>query len=128
MKYNSSSRLLLGIVAILLIISTGIFIWSQSATTSSHSQISHSPPMAQPLPKEQQVKAQNIKLIDESINQKQVLDSSVATKEEISKLADIEDQLKQQELLLKEQHQNADELIKLKQQQLALLEAQVKSE
>ena len=49
-------------------------------------------------------------------------------KEEVSKLNDIHQQLQDQEVTLKAQHADADQLIKLKAEQVKLLEAQVKQQ
>ncbi|HFF4773957.1 TPA: hypothetical protein ACGC33_002258, partial [Acinetobacter baumannii] len=48
--------------------------------------------------------------------------------EEVSKLNDIHRQLQDQEATLKAQHADADQLIKLKEEQVKLLEAQVKQQ
>jgi hypothetical protein len=49
-------------------------------------------------------------------------------KEEVSKLEDIHRQLKDQEATLKAQHADADQLTKLKEEQVKLLEAQLKQQ
>lgn len=46
-------------------------------------------------------------------------------KDQLAQLDDIEQQLEQQKQLLEQQHQDADELIRLKEQQLAQLEQQL---
>ncbi|MBJ9986188.1 hypothetical protein IAE19_12175 [Acinetobacter sp. S40] len=64
-------------------------------------------------------------LIDESILKTPVPDQASLAKEEVAKLDDIQAQLKEQQSTLKAQHQDADTLIKLKQEQVKLLEAQL---
>lgn len=54
--------------------------------------------------------------------------SIALAKEEVSKLEDIHRQLKDQEATLKAQHADADQLTKLKEEQVKLLEAQLKQQ
>ncbi|WP_130803394.1 hypothetical protein [Acinetobacter ihumii] len=64
-------------------------------------------------------------LIDESILKTPVPEHPSLAKEEVAKLDDIQAQLKDQQATLKAQHQDADTLIKLKEEQLKLLETQL---
>ena len=64
-------------------------------------------------------------LIDESILKTPVPDHPSLAKEEVAKLDDIQVQLKDQQKTLQAQHQDADTLIKLKEEQIKLLEAQL---
>lgn len=66
-----------------------------------------------------------VKLVDENILATPVPNNETLAKEEVSKLEDIQSQLVDQEKTLKEQHATADDLIKLKEEQIALLEAQL---
>ena len=52
-------------------------------------------------------------------------ENAALAKEEIAKLEDIQSQLTEQEKTLKAQHTDADQLIKLKEEQIKLLEAQL---
>ncbi len=53
------------------------------------------------------------------------LRNAALAKEEVAKLDDIQNQLNDQRALLKQQHNDADELIKLKEEQIKILEAQL---
>ena len=64
-------------------------------------------------------------LVQESILQDPVTDNPVLAEEEVAKLNDIQTQLIEQEQTLQAQHADADELIKLKEEQIKLLEAQL---
>ncbi|MCU4413892.1 hypothetical protein KTH71_07530 [Acinetobacter sp. WU_MDCI_Axc73] len=64
-------------------------------------------------------------LIDDSILKTPVPDHLSLAKEEIAKLDDIQEQLKDQQSSLQAQHQDADTLIKLKEEQIKLLETQL---
>lgn len=65
------------------------------------------------------------KLIEEDILQAPVPENASIAKEEIAKLDDIQLQLAEQENTLKAQHADADQLLKLKEEQIKLLEAQL---
>lgn len=65
------------------------------------------------------------KLADQDILQAPVPENAALAKEEIAKLEDIQSQLTEQEKTLKAQHTDADQLIKLKEEQIKLLEAQL---
>lgn len=62
---------------------------------------------------------------DDQLLNEPVHPAPALAKEEIAKLDDIQNQLKQQQALLQEQHASADKLIQLKEEQLKLLEAQL---
>ncbi|OAL86806.1 hypothetical protein AY605_00180 [Acinetobacter sp. SFD] len=64
-------------------------------------------------------------LVDASIMTEEVTSNATLAKEEIARLEDIQLQLDEQEKSLKQQHNTADELIKLKEEQIKLLEAQL---
>lgn len=64
-------------------------------------------------------------LVDDQLLNEPVHPAPALAKEEIAKLDDIQDQLKQQQALLQEQHASADKLIQLKEEQIKLLEAQL---
>ena len=66
-----------------------------------------------------------VKLVEENITELPVPENASLAKEEIAKLDDIQSQLNDQETTLKQQHNDADELIKLKEEQIKLLEAQL---
>ncbi len=83
-------------------------------------------PSASSEPVAQTHTANSQQLVNEDVL-KQPVQESLA-KEEVSKLNDIHQQLQDQEATLKAQHADADQLIKLKEEQVKLLEAQVKQQ
>ncbi len=66
-----------------------------------------------------------IQLVEESILKAAVPNNESLAKQEIAKLDDIQHQLKDQKQELQAQHHDADTLIKLKEEQIKLLEAQL---
>lgn len=72
--------------------------------------------------------ASSPQLVNEDVLKQPVPAQESLAKEEVSKLNDINQQLQDQEATLKAQHADADQLIKLKEEQVKLLEAQVKQQ
>ncbi|ENW06885.1 hypothetical protein F933_01345 [Acinetobacter beijerinckii CIP 110307] len=66
-----------------------------------------------------------IQLVEESIVKDPIPANDTLAKEEITKLDDIHQQLKDQQQDLKQQHTDVDTLLKLKEDQVKLLEAQL---
>ena len=66
-----------------------------------------------------------IQLVEESIIKDPLPANDSLAKEEIAKLDDIHQQLKDQKHELKQQHDDVDILLKLKEEQVKLLEAQI---
>lgn len=66
-----------------------------------------------------------IQLVEESIVKSPIPSNESLAKEEIAKLDDIHQQLKDQQQELKQQHDDVDALLKLKEEQVKLLEAQI---
>lgn len=66
-----------------------------------------------------------IQLVEESIIKDPIPANDTLAKEEIAKLDDIHQQLKDQQNELKQQHTDVDTLVKLKEDQIKLLEAQL---
>jgi len=64
-------------------------------------------------------------LVKEDILTAPVLKHPTLAKEELSRLDDVQRQLQEQTAALQAQHQDADELIRLKEEQIKLLEAQL---
>ena len=64
-------------------------------------------------------------LVTEDLLKAPVPENPALAKEEVAKLDDIQNQLNDQRALLKQQHNDADELIKLKEEQIKILEAQL---
>lgn len=68
---------------------------------------------------------ETIQLVEESIIKEPLPANDSLAKEEIAKLDDIHQQLKDQQQELKQQHDDVDALLKLKEEQVKLLEAQI---
>ena len=138
---RQNSKLLMGIIAGLVVL-VAIFLAYQwmSSPQPKHEieqQVVHTP--AKPVVKEAAPVVENsaspavanttaeapIQLVDETILKQDVPKNASLAKEEIAKLDDIQSQLNDQETTLKQQHNDADELIKLKEEQIKLLEAQL---
>ena len=66
-----------------------------------------------------------IQLVEESIIKDPLPANDSLAKEEIAKLDDIHQQLKDQQQELKQQHDDVDSLLNLKEEQVKLLEAQI---
>ena len=68
-----------------------------------------------------------IQLVNEDLLNAAVPQDQSLAKEEVAKLEDIQTQLNDQQQMLSTQHSQADELIRLKEEQIQLLEAQLKA-
>ncbi|ADY83093.1 hypothetical protein BDGL_002507 [Acinetobacter pittii PHEA-2] len=88
------------------------------------------PKSAEPLPSSEPLaeNASSQQLVSENVLKEPVPAQESLAKEEVSKLEDIHRQLKDQEATLKAQHADADQLTKLKEEQVKLLEAQLKQQ
>ena len=64
-------------------------------------------------------------LVDETLLEHPIPEDQALVKDELIQLTDIDTQLNEQKTLLEQQHTDADELIKLKEQQIAELEKQL---
>lgn len=65
------------------------------------------------------------RLVQDELIKAPVPENPALAKEEISRLEDIQSQLDEQKIMLDAQHKDADELIRLKEEQIKLLEAQL---
>lgn len=88
------------------------------------------PKPAEPLPSSEPLaeNASSQQLVSENVLKEPVPTQESLAKEEVSKLEDIHHQLEDQEATLKAQHADADQLTKLKEEQVKLLEAQLKQQ
>ncbi|MCG5264051.1 hypothetical protein MCL27_03275 [Acinetobacter pittii] len=88
------------------------------------------PKSAEPLPSSEPLaeNASSQQLVSENVLKEPVPAQESLAKEEVSKLEDIHRQLKDQEATLKAQHADADQLTKLKEEQVKLLEVQLKQQ
>lgn len=133
---RNSPTLLLGIIGglvaiIVLFLAYQWFFATSNEILPEHEGASLTAPVkpAPPTTAEPQAAAKSdpetIQLVDEKILKAPVSENASLAKEEVAKLDDIQNQLHEQESMLKAQHTDADELIALKQEQIKLLEAQL---
>lgn len=66
-------------------------------------------------------------LVDESLVEQPIAEDQALQNDEIAQLEEVQKQLAEQKDLLEQQHQDADKLLELKEQQLAELEAQLQN-
>lgn len=129
---------ILGVLSIFTLGITAYFYWTEPAQQNEQAQQSRAQKTTQKnLTHEQAtLEASNAKtqhidassntaLVDEKIVEQAIPQNESLAKDELAKLKDIQAQLDQQTTSLNAQHQDADQLIKLKQEQIKLLEAQL---
>jgi hypothetical protein len=83
------------------------------------------PPVATPVEQSAASEAANVELVKASILKDKIPENASLAKEEVAKLEDIQKQLDDQQQNLKSQHADADQLIKLKEEQIKLLQQQM---
>lgn len=141
MKTNKSNSFLLWIiVGVLFAICLAVFVWQSWFVTAPTTKIpataqhkTQAPPMAQPVASSEPITTASEpkttqptkNFVDDSILKQPVPENPSLAKEEVSKLEDIQKQLKHQEATLKAQHSDSDKLIRLKQEEIKLLEQQL---
>lgn len=134
---RNSPTLLLGIIGglvaiIVLFLAYQWFFSTSSEAIPEHEAISLETPAkpvateVKPTEAEPVIDEKTIQLVDEKILKAPVPENESLLKEEVAKLDDIQSQLNDQESMLKTQHTDADDLIALKEEQIKLLEAQLK--
>ena len=134
---RNSPTLLLGIIGglvaiIVLFLAYQWFFSTSSETTPEHEAISLETPANSVATEVKSTKAEpvidedTIQLVDEKILKAPVPENESLLKEEVAKLDDIQSQLNEQECMLETQHTDAHDLIALKEEQIKLLEAQLK--
>lgn len=131
-KNNSNLLWFIAGVITTIIVMIALYFWllqDQSPAVSQPVEVkqSTSKPM-NAVPSDQsepQQAKQGPSLVDDQLLNEPVHPAPALAKEEIAKLDDIQNQLKQQQALLQEQHASADKLIQLKEEQIKLLEAQL---
>ena len=130
-----SSSLLWWIVAVLTVMTIAVSLYlfgsEQSQTTEPINMQDQSvQPSIQPKPEtvvappEFKPKPNKI-LVEEKLLTEPIPEHTILAKEEVDKQTDIQQQLLEQEKLLQQQNLTADELIRLKEQQIKLLEQQL---
>ncbi|MFM7810406.1 MAG: hypothetical protein ACKO7M_01315 [Acinetobacter junii] len=135
---NENSKLLWMIIGGISIVVVLIFAVQWFLSQKSHEAtvtptvptISKATPSARPVETTETVQAASevtapIQLVEESIIKDPIPANDTLSKEEIAKLDDIHQQLKDQQNELKQQHTDVDTLVKLKEDQIKLLEAQL---
>ncbi|KAF1019470.1 MAG: hypothetical protein GAK29_03896 [Acinetobacter bereziniae] len=128
-----------GLIAVILLIA-GFFWLNHSSETAQNNEQIHqttpaqkAPQVAAPVtaqPVEQSASAANVELVNETILKDKVPENASLAKEEVAKLQDIQKQLDDQQQNLTSQHADADQLIKLKEEQIKILDvlAQTRSD
>ena len=129
---------ILGVLSIFTLGITAYFYWTEPAQQNEQAQQSHAQKTTQKNLTHEQATigasnvttqgmdaSSNTALVDEKIIEQTIPQNESLAKDELAKLKDIQTQLDQQTMSLNAQHQDADQLIKLKQEQIKLLEAQL---
>ncbi|KAA8731667.1 hypothetical protein F4V57_12170 [Acinetobacter qingfengensis] len=94
-----------------------------SNTDAMSLQATNSASTAQPASIDQTFNA----LVQNDLDKQPLPENPALAKDELQQLADVQKQLHEQKQLLQQQHQSADRLIELKQQQIADLQQQLKN-
>lgn len=135
---RNNQKLLMGIIGGLVVVAAvicGYFWLTQSpsepqgaddlaltpATTQQVQQDVSTQSTSEPVPTTDQSES----LVDETLLKADIPQNPSLAKDELAKLDDIQNQLNEQKQLLDAQHADADALIKLKEEQIKLLEAQL---
>lgn len=128
---RNSPKLLMGIIGgmVAIIVLFFAYQWfmssSREVTTESESINSTVSTPVKPSEPVRTMDEKTIQLVDESILKTATPNDPALAKEEVAKLEDIQTQLHDQENILKAQHNDADQLITLKEEQIKLIEAQL---
>lgn len=126
-----SPKLLMGIIGGMVVIIVLFFAYqwfmssSREITTESESINSTVSTPVKPSEPVRTMDEKTIQLVDERILKTATPNDPALAKEEVAKLEDIQTQLHDQENILKAQHNDADQLITLKEEQIKLIEAQL---
>ena len=125
-------KLLWAIAGGLIVVIIAVFIFQWMGERDSTAPIETAPttaPATKFAPAEatplQEDEAAPKQLVTEDLLKAPVPENPALAKEEVAKLDDIQNQLYDQHTLLKQQHNDSDELIKLKEEQIKILEAQL---
>lgn len=128
---RNSPKLLMGIIGgmVAIIVLFFAYQWfmnsSSEVTTESESINATVSTPVKPSEPVRTMDEKTIQLVDESILKTATPNDPALAKEEVAKLEDIQTQLHDQENILKAQHNDADQLITLKEEQIKLIEAQL---
>ena len=136
LNQRNSPKLLVGIAGglVLLIVLFLAYQWLFSSNTqpvkAPETAVSTKPAVIAEQPAAESVTAADqdtIQLVNEDLLNAAVPQDQSLAKEEVAKLEDIQTQLNDQQQMLSTQYSQADELIRLKEEQIQLLEAQLKA-
>ena len=136
LNQRNSPKLLVGIAGglVLLIVLFLAYQWLFSSNPqpvkAPETAVSTKPAVIAEQPAAESVTATDpdtIQLVNEDLLNAAVPQDQSLAKEEVAKLEDIQTQLNDQQQMLSTQHSQADELIRLKEEQVQLLEAQLKA-
>lgn len=136
LNQRNSPKLLVGIAGglVLLIVLFLAYQWLFSSNPqpvkAPETAVSTKPAVIAEQPAAESVTAADqdtIQLVNEDLLNAAVPQDQSLAKEEVAKLEDIQTQLNDQQQMLSTQHSQADELIRLKEEQVQLLEAQLKA-
>ncbi|WP_314913632.1 hypothetical protein [Acinetobacter harbinensis] len=136
LNQRNSPKLLVGIAGglVLLIVLFLAYQWLFSSNPqpvkAPETAVSTKPAVIAEQPAAESVTAADqdtIQLVNEDLLNAAVPQDQSLAKEEVAKLEDIQSQLNDQQQMLSTQHSQADELIRLKEEQIQLLEAQLKA-
>ena len=128
---RNSPKLLMGIIGGMVVIIVLFFAYqwfmnsSSEVTTEPESINSTVSTPVKPSEPVRTMDEKTIQLVDESILKTATPNDPALAKEEVAKLEDIQTQLHDQENILKAQHNDIDQLITLKEEQIKLIEAQL---
>ena len=128
---RNSPKLLMGIIGGMVVIIVLFFAYqwfmnsSSEVTTEPESINSTVSTPVKPSEPVLTLDEKTIQLVDESILKTATPNDPALAKEEVAKLEDIQTQLHDQENILKAQHNDIDQLITLKEEQIKLIEAQL---
>ena len=131
LDYRENSKLIWmiagGLIAIILLVI--IYLWMNNTAEPKAQPVPNKTVTAAPVvpsAEETAVSEPNTAtLVDEKILKDEVSNNASTAKEEMAKLEDIQKQLDEQQNMLNTQHADADQLIKLKEDQIKLLEKQL---
>ncbi|MFB2537970.1 MULTISPECIES: hypothetical protein [unclassified Acinetobacter] len=140
LKGNNMILLITGVITVIFAVALGVYYYlAQAETTEPAPQETVSAPavvapVSEPAssPASETVASAPEEpfdgLVDASIVSQPIPSDPALVKDEMKQLEDIQQQLNDQEKLLKQQHSDADKLIKLKEQQIADLEKQLQKQ
>ncbi len=131
-KATSNKKLILIVIALFFALTTLIYLYLQNksapATSNQTNHAGEKNTTSTPaLPESEENTDIFAALIDDELLTQPIPEDQALIKDELGQLNDIQQQLNEQKELLEQQHQDADKLLELKEQQLAELERELKA-